>query len=242
MTMHVPVHSELVGWIETFEAMSVDELHHPIDAETLATCLEMSVKGATADQVRVWLHTASQPLGGADMIPPADITFVGGPNIGLWPATAAITRITISLDGVEVDFTRRDGPNRWPDVRTPGWTGDLQYSLGMCLRIGGRWYAPAPIETWHGNNVIGGPIQSTNVDGSGIGQIPKNWFYDQRWAPMNGYQPKAGESIALFVCAGDARNGSSPVRERSNVALLQLPADGKTITYTWRAAIAETAR
>jgi hypothetical protein len=236
MATHVPAHSELVSWIDTFETMSLDERHVPIDAETLATCLEMSVNGATLDEVRAWMRVSSATFAAADMIPPSDITFIAGPNIGAWPATAQITRIAIRLDGVEVDFTRRDGPSRWPDVRTPGWTGDLQYSLGMCLRIDGRWFASAPIETWHGNNVTGGPIQSTNVDGSGIGQIPKNWFYDGRWAPMNGYQPKAGESIGLFVCAGDARNGFSPLQERSNIALVRLPADGETATFTWTGA------
>jgi len=94
----------------------------------------------------------------------------------------------------------------------------------MCLRINDRWYASAPIETWFGNNVIGGPIQSP-------GQIPQNWFYDERWAPMTGYQPKAGESIGLFVCAGDARNNFNPIKERSNIVVVPLPADGHAAVF-----------
>jgi hypothetical protein len=249
MAMHVPTHSELVTWIDAFEGVYRDELGRPIDSEALATCLEKAVNGAQVDDVRDWVRTSAEwqgkhtppaasekkvPVG--DMIAPQEITFVGGPNIGAWPPAATITRLSIRLDGVEVDFTKRDGPDRWPDARTPGWSGDLQYSLGMCLRLGERWYASAPIETWYGNNVIGGPIQATNVEGSGIGQIPKNWFYDRRWAPMNGYQPKAGEMIGLFVCAGDARNNFNPVQERSNIVLVPLPPEGQAATFSWEPA------
>jgi hypothetical protein len=236
MATHIPTHRELVTWIETFDRVSRDELGRPIDPDTLATCLEKAVTGAQVDDVREWVRTsADKKRSAGDMIAPQEITFVAGPNIGAWPATASITRLSIRLDGVEVDFTKRDGPDRWPDVRTPGWDGDLQYSLGMCLRVGGRWYASAPIETWSGHHVIGGAIQASNVEGSGIGQIPKNWFYDARWAPMNGYQPKAGEMIGLFVCAGDARNNFNPVRERSNIVLVPLPEEGHAATFSWEA-------
>jgi hypothetical protein len=177
---------------------------------------------------------------GIDMIPVAEITFVDGPPIGTFPITTKLTRVDVTLDGVECQFDKRDGPNRWPDTvphgeKEPGIDmGGLEYSLGMCLNIGGRWYGSAPIETWYGRNVIGGAIQSQDIrDGTRRGQIPANWFYDARWAPMTGYQPKPGELIGIFVVAGDTRNNFEPVKERSNIVLIPLPADGAIATFTW---------
>ncbi len=41
---------------------------------------------------------------------------------------------------------------------------------------------------------------------------------------MTGYQPQEGETVGLFVCAGDCRNNDagdrSYVKERSNVAFV----------------------
>jgi len=57
MSTRVPAHGELVSWIETFEAMSLDERHIPIDPDTLATCIEMAIQGATVIEVRDWMRT-----------------------------------------------------------------------------------------------------------------------------------------------------------------------------------------
>jgi len=37
----------------------------------------------------------------------------------------------------------------------------------------------------------------------------------------------------LFVCAGDARNNFNPVKERSNIVVVPLPADGEAAIFTW---------
>jgi hypothetical protein len=63
MLTRVPAHGELVSWIETFEAMSLDERHTPIDPDTLATCLEMAAQGATVVQVRDWMRTTTSIRG-----------------------------------------------------------------------------------------------------------------------------------------------------------------------------------
>ena len=162
-----------------------------------------------------------------DTIPVSQIVFVGpGGNLGAWPSTTTISRVDIRLNGVEVTFDKRDGPQRWPDNTTPGWAGPLQYSLGLVFKLNGQWYASAPIETWYGANVIGGPIQEP-------GQIPNNWFYDPRWTPLTGYQPRVGEQFGLFVVAGDARNNYNPVKERSNIVTLTMPAPGTTASVTF---------
>jgi hypothetical protein len=142
--------------------------------------------------------------------------------IGLqnWPITTTITSLTLAPDGVNVQFSKRDGAGRWPDVPF-GDGGSLEYTLGMCLNLGGQWYCSAVIEFWNGLDKNGGPPD----------QYALNWFYDPgRWAPMTGHQPAVGETIGFFVCEGDCRNQtgglSSPLRERSNVVLVQMPGSG----------------
>jgi hypothetical protein len=138
-----------------------------------------------------------------------------------WPITTAISSIDIQSRGVHVEFSKKNGPGRWPDFTPPGWDGPLQYTLGMVLNIGGQWYASAVVEFWNGLDYAGGPPS----------QYALNWFYDPaRWAPMTGHQPAVGEQIGFFVCAGDCRNttdGSrSPIKERSNVVIVTMPNDG----------------
>jgi hypothetical protein len=141
-------------------------------------------------------------------------------DMASWPVTTTITGIDINAGGVHVDFSKRDGPGRWPDVLPPGWDGPLEYTLGMCLNINGAWYCSAVIEFWNGLDRSGGPPSG----------YANNWFYDPiRWAPMTGHQPATGETIGFFVCEGDCRNNKigdlSPLRERSNVVLVPMPTD-----------------
>lgn len=162
---------------------------------------------------------------------------VNSPDFRSWPETTQITRVELRLTGVHVDFSKKDGPGRWPDIRTPGWTGDLQYSLGICMKIAATWYCNAPIEIWYTTDY---DKDAWGGDDGGIqkpGQIPSNWFYDRnRWGAMAGYQPQPGEQVAIFVVAGDARSNyySDPrsVLERSNFVLLRMPAAGSAAVFT----------
>ncbi len=49
------------------------------------------------------------------------------PDLAVWPEGAKVTSINFTGDAFEVDFDRRDGPNRWPDVIPAGFEGALQY-------------------------------------------------------------------------------------------------------------------
>ena len=152
-------------------------------------------------------------------------------DLASWPITTTITNVDISAAGVHVDFSKANGSGRWPDVTPPGWDGSLQYTLGMCLDVSGQWYCSAVVEFWYGLDRAGGPPS----------QYALNWFYDpNRWAPMTGHQPATGETIGFFVCAGDCRNNLngdlSPVKERSNVVMVQMPTDAGAV-YPQRAAI-----
>jgi hypothetical protein len=159
------------------------------------------------------------PGGAADQINMSAAQIYNSPtDLASWSVTTAITSVNFMGDGISVQFSKKDGPGRWPDVTPPGWDGPLQYTLGMCLNIGGQWDCSAVIQVWYGLDPAGGPP-------SGIG---RNWFYDPlRWGPMTGHQPAPGETIGIFVCEGDCRNNTrgdlSPLRERSNVVLVRFP-------------------
>ncbi len=128
-------------------------------------------------------------------------------DVADWPITTRLTRVELRDDDVYVDFDARD---RWPEV-----SFGVQFSLGLALKIDGRWYASAPIELWKGKPGGGGDIRKP-------GQIPTQWYYDDRWGRMRGYQPQPGEQVGIFVVAGDLRSGILGPRERSNVVLVDL--------------------
>ena len=137
----------------------------------------------------------------------------------IFAETAKITSLVMGPSGINVDFTRKNGPDRWPDIFPPGFSGPIQYSMGMAWKIDGRWYASAPIEMWNDRLEGGGPPQDYAL----------NWFYNPiRWAPMTFNQPRPGETIGFFVVAGDVRgfNSHQKVQERSNVVMVPMPDSG----------------
>jgi hypothetical protein len=167
--------------------------------------------------------------------------FDNPPGLADWPVTTRITAVEFQYmgqDGVHVEFSKKDGPDSWPDVTPPGWTGPLQYTVGMAEYIGGQWYGSAAIEFWRDYPALGGNVASDIVTKGpcttfGLGsscQVAKNWYYDGRWGNLAGYQPATGEMIGIFVVAGNLRgvtDGSqSPVQERSNVVLVPMPGFG----------------
>ncbi len=149
------------------------------------------------------------------------------PDLGFWPETAKITSIVFTPGSFEVDFDRRTGPNRWLDV--PFGTGDLQYTLGICLNFGGAWHCSAVVQFWFGRN-LGDSAPPTD--------IALEWFYDARWGALNGHQPVPGEIVGIFVAAGNLRDASyiqatcPRICERSNVALVPWSFGGVTYTFS----------
>jgi hypothetical protein len=129
-----------------------------------------------------------------------------------WARTASITSVTFGAGFFAVDFSKRTGAGRWPDVPFGAPGNSLQYTLGLCLNIGGRWDCSAAIEDWYGRDLGASSV------------IARDWFYDSRWGPMAGYQPSQGEPVGIFVGAGNLRNVSdhsgSLILERSSVLVL----------------------
>ncbi len=149
------------------------------------------------------------------------------PDFANWPITTHIKRVDIKFTGLHLELDNGK-PESWPNTAARPDMGELLYSYGIVELINGVWHASAPIQLWRGLKESGGPIQIQDVgDGTGRGQIQANWYYDShRWGVLAGYQPKPSETIGVFVCAGDCRDGVgsySPVHERSNIVLIALP-------------------
>ena len=142
-------------------------------------------------------------------------TIVSSPqDFANWAETAKITAVQFFPDSFWVDFDRRTGPGRWPDV--PFGDGSLEYTLGMCINKDGHWDRSAVVQFWFERDSSASGVPS---------HVNFEWFYDfARWGPMTGYQPQEGETVGFFVCAGDCRNNDagdrSYVKERSNVAFV----------------------
>jgi hypothetical protein len=132
------------------------------------------------------------------------------PDFKSYAETAQITSINFTDDAILVDFDKRDGPDRWPDVGFGG--GALEYTLGMCVNIQGQWNCSATIQFWHGRD----------LEASGLpGYIAANWWYDSRWGALQGYQPACGETVGIYVAAGNLRDSGNVIaHERSNIVLM----------------------
>ena len=144
-------------------------------------------------------------------------------SVASWPVTTTITSFSVRPDGIAVEFSKKNGPGRWPDVVPPGWTGPLQYTLWIAMNIGGTWHTCSPIEYWSGLAANGGDITVNN-------QIAVNWTY--YCGPM-ARQPAPGEMVGFFVTAGDQRlKDAFVVHERSNIIVIPFPAtSGQTFTF-----------
>ena len=127
-----------------------------------------------------------------------------------WSETARITSVDFTDGAILVDFDRRDGPGRWPDVGFG--TGSLEYTLGMCVNIKESWHCSATIQFWYGRDLGASGLPS---------EIGINWWYDQRWGALIGYQPSCGETVGIYVAAGNLRDsGNVILKERSNIVLM----------------------
>ena len=156
--------------------------------------------------------------GGADAVDMHQVISVN-PNTGVadWPITTRITGLDFRSDGVRIDFSKKEGAGRWPDVIPPGWDGGIQYTIWMVVNIGGRWYTSGGVEFWHGLDRSGGSPS----------QFAANWYYNpQVWGPLASHQPSVGERVGFFVTAGDQRaKDVRAVTERSNVVMVSFPSD-----------------
>lgn len=129
--------------------------------------------------------------------------------------TTAITRLDLLPSGFHVEFDKKDGADRWPDVPF-GKPGDsLQYCLWIGARLSDGWHVAACYNAWHGLDPIGGT-------GAEPAQYPGNlWYLD---GALGQHTPMVDELLAFFVTAGGDRGiNEHLVRERSNVVTVRMP-------------------
>jgi hypothetical protein len=149
------------------------------------------------------------PQGGADILTNA-LVWDNPQDLGSWPVTTTITSVQFTSSAFLVDFDKRTGPSRWPDV--PFGTGNLEYTLGLCVNIQGQWNCSATVQFWYGRDLTA----SGRPD-----EIALNWWYDRRWGNLMGYQPAMGETVGIFVAAGNLRDSGAVItKQRSNVVLM----------------------
>jgi hypothetical protein len=154
------------------------------------------------------------------------VTILNSPDIHGWPITTTITALDFRSSGLHIDFTKRDGPNRWPDIPFGVEGGSLQYTVWIVLNINGQWYGAGCVEYWGGLDRSGGPPS----------MYSQNWYYDPiRWGPMSSHQPAVGEQVGFLITSGDARhlNDFVGLHERSNIVTVPFPSDNGAI-YTFR--------
>ncbi len=175
-----------------------------------------------SDPTPVPQPTPSGPSDGIDLH--GTIVTGGSPtDVANWPITTQITGMDFGGGGLRIDFSKKDGPGRWPDVVPPGWDGPIQYTVWMVENIGGRWYTSGGVEYWYGLDRQGGPPS----------QYGYNWYYNaQVWGPLANRQPANGEQVGFFVTSGDQRvKDARIVAERSNVVVLPFPGGGGYFTF-----------
>ena len=69
----------------------------------------------------------------SDMIPLSSAIIRNSPaDLGRWPITSAIRVVDITPNGIHLEFSKQDGPGRWPDVVPPGWDGPIQDRWAWC--------------------------------------------------------------------------------------------------------------
>jgi hypothetical protein len=152
----------------------------------------------------------------ADAVDLSTIQILQSPDVHDWPVTAAITQIEFRPNDFRIDFTKKNGPGRWPDAVTPGWDGPLQYTIWVVLLQ--QKLTCGCIQMWHGKEEhqgigVGGPFSKGAQD----------WWF--RVTPMAGIQPGPGDRVGFFVAAGDCRLRAAPtsVHERSNIVIATIP-------------------
>jgi len=210
------------GLVDAANAISWPDVPStPLTVVVTAPDCSQATQGIDATTTSLHIELTCTPVG-VDAIDLSQASVYNSPpDIAAWSDTTAITELDFTSSGVHVTFDKSSGPNRWPDVTPPGWSGPLQYTLWLVLNVGGQWDTSGIVQFWYGLSASGGDV--TQGD-----QIAVNWVYDGRWGPMEGHQPAVGELVGFFVAAGNERGvtdtSQAPVVERSNVVVVPFPA------------------
>jgi hypothetical protein len=151
-------------------------------------------------------------------------------GIAAWARTTNITELRLQPGRLSIAFSKKDGPNRWPDVfgrkddGTP-WDGPIQYTVWLGAQVNGRWEFAACLNWWFGEpDENSGPVTDPTHYSRNL------WYLNPR---LKDHTPAVGETLGLFVAAGLLRGQVvHTVAERSQVVTFRMPdANGSVLTY-----------
>jgi hypothetical protein len=161
-------------------------------------------------------------------------------DIASWPVTGTISQVTVAgapgQNGVFVTCNKIMPAYSSPPVTAGLWPQDpvaypdavsLEYTVWIVLQTSpGVWSTAGFIQMWVGRPGTGATPMNTDWT--------NNWAYSSVWGPLHGATPTFGTQMGFFLSAGNARGTGSvtTIRERSEVVLLNLPADINGGTYS----------
>lgn len=175
------------------------------------------------------LLLASPALAQRDAIDLSQAVVINSPrDVANWARTTSIRTLTMRPEGGARAGLSFDFPANatWPNYTPPGWNGPIQYTVWAGVQINGVWHVAGFIQMWRERESTGAPLLSFGP-GCTVNNFACNWAYSSRWGALAGYQPRAGEAMIFFLTAGNARDVTTvtSVRERSNVVMVNLPAN-----------------
>ena len=125
-------------------------------------------------------------------------------NISGWAQTSTITAVSIGSPPINIEHTKA---GQWPAITSGGTI--VEGNPWIFAKVDGQWQA-ATYE-WLRPGQTEKQISAEN-----IGEYTKK-------APLDGWQPKSGETVGLMVSTPARGGPDGPVNERSNVILVTWP-------------------
>ena len=146
----------------------------------------------------------SAPVGtSADQIDLSAVNWLDT-NISSWAQTSTITAVSIGSPPINIEHTKA---GQWPAITAGGTV--VEGNPWIFAKVDGQWQA-ATYE-WLRPGQTEKQISAEN-----IGEYTKK-------APLDGWQPKSGETVGLMVSTPARGGPDGPVNERSNVILVTWP-------------------
>jgi len=142
-----------------------------------------------------------------------------GENVLLFPPTSRLYEAQFRKGSLHLRHTKE---TTWPPVMLE--TAEQQATLWVCAEIGGK-YVAAGMERLR-------PNQQEKPEGDDPAGFIAGFVEGRDFGPFNGHQFQRGDTIWLWLVAGDSRlNNNFAVRERTDVVALAFPCDGAIL---WR--------
>ncbi|MFO0624579.1 MAG: NBR1-Ig-like domain-containing protein [Polyangiales bacterium] len=179
------------------------------------------------DGVR-WFGDTASPRVRVTCAPPpttpfrlSDVQIIASPDVRGFAVTSRLTALGFRPGTFRIDHTRR---GMWPPVTIADDGTTQEATVWVFFHIDGTWYGT-------GGERLRPNQTEKSLENPSL--LATDWFYDRnRWGVLTGYVPSPGELVGFMVVAGSTRaDDRTPVRERTNVALVPFPSDGADTSF-----------